>query len=125
MDIAKKTLKIMTAKKILSIVFLSACITMQGNVMQNEGTMDRNDESTELCTTSVDIFDCEYQEKFCFNVPCKPDKPRRAESSVTEPLADAKPDSIIARRDKTGWQNRAGGWFKYLIRWINLVIEFS
>jgi hypothetical protein len=125
LDIAKKTLKIMTAKKILSIVFLSACITMQGNVMQNEGTMDRNDKSTELCTTFVDIFDCEYQEKICFNVPCKPDKPHEAAPSVTEPLEDANPDSLNTRRNLFEWQNRAGGWFKYLIRWISLVIEFS
>lgn len=125
MDIAKKTLKIMTANRFLAIVFFSACITLQGNVMQNEGTTNRNDESAELCNTPGDIFDCEYQEIFNCNVSCKPDKPHQAEPSVTEPLDAANPDSLRSRSDKTGWPNRAGGWFKYLIRWISLVIEFS
>jgi hypothetical protein len=121
-----KTLKNMTVKLTFGIVLFFFLLMFKASTFQNERPAT---EHLEHHTSSIGVdtrLPCCFEKDFCRDIPKGPDTGNGL--TLTDlPAIDrkAETDQAVTVRGDTGWGAAIAGWFKYLMRWINLLIEVS
>lgn len=115
----------MTVRKLFTLISLFVCIILFGNGMQNEVSTIRNKEMAEACHHTREEYGGNHEEMLCFASPGMKEKPLKSDALAADSAHVAKMDSLHAQLNKIELQTRTGSWFKYLIRWIRLVIALS